>query len=214
VAETGWAAGSQARVEAVVESEQPPPDRPGFEWVLAPNGRARYALTDDGFLLAQKKCARCPAGWRRRWQLRVSGVGLAPPLVTEKRIFYGSLDNRVYGLKRRNGHRLWEIDLEGRVSRPLRQWRALAYGSDPEGAARDPSPPLILVVPDDGGGIVALDARSGAKVAAFDLPEDGGTLVGAPLVTPDGGIVVARQKYTPADASLMVFRLVAAPQPA
>ena len=83
-----------------------------------------------------------------------------------------------------------------------------------DGAVASPSPTLVLAVPDDGGAIVALDAHTGAKVASYDLPDDGGTLVGDPLVTPDGRIVVARQKYTPEDASLMVFRLVPPRQPA
>lgn len=213
LADSGWTEGAVARIVDSGEGEPPSPEEADLEWVLAPGGRARYAVTAEGFLMAQKKCGRCVAGWRRRWKLKVAGVGLAPPLVTEKRIFYGGLDNKVYGLKRRNGHRVWVADLEGRVSRSLRLWWL------PSDAGEDDAEPtapltLVLVVPDDGSGIVALDSRSGATVASYDLPEDGGTLIGAPVVTPDGKVVVARQKYTPADASLMVFRLVAPPQPA
>ena len=214
LAESGWDSGSTARVQSHGGSETSPPDDPSLLWSLSPNAKVRYTLTDDGFLLAQKRCRTCPAGWRKRWRLRVAGAGLAPPLVTEKRIYYGALDNRVYALKRRNGHRVWEADLEGRVSRSLRIWRPAEPEDQAERAARAPSPALLLVVPDDGSAVVALDARTGAKVASYELPDDGGTLVGAPVVTPDGRIVVARQKYTPEDASLMVFRLVSPRQPA
>lgn len=209
LAESGWAADSVACIEPPGGGEPEAPGEATLEWVQAPDGRARFAVTPDGFLVAQKRCGRCPAGWRRRWKLRVAGQGLAPPLVTEKRIFYGAMDNRVYGLKRRNGHRVWEADLEARVSRPLRVWRL-----PPEDGGAERRLTLILAVPGDGRGIVALDVRSGAKVASYALPEDGGTLVGAPVVTPDGRIVVARQKYTPSDASLMVFNLTPPPRPA
>lgn len=214
LAESGWAADSEVRVSPVEGIEKDPRDARSLLWALAPNGKARYALTEDGILLAQKRCKSCAVGWRQRWRLRVAGVGLAPPLVTDKRIFYGALDNRVYGLKRRNGHRVWAADLDGRVSRSLRLWQPPAGEAGPDGEAEETPPSLILVVPDDGSGIVALDARSGAKVASYDLPDDGGELIGVPVVTPDGGIVVARQKYTPTDASLMVFNLVRPRRPA
>jgi hypothetical protein len=72
---------------------------------------------------------------------------------------------------------------------------------------------VILVVPENGAGVSALDAETGAKVASFTLPEDEGWLVGAPLLTPDGKIVIARQKYAPGDASLMVFHIVELSEP-
>ena len=207
LAESGWEEESEVRVQPLGEIERNARDEQSLLWALAPNGKARYALTEDGFLLAQKRCRSCPVGWRRRWRLRVAGVDLAPPLVTEKRVFYGALDNRVYAVKRRNGHRVWEADLEGRISRRLRLWQ-------PPEENEPPAYSLVLVVPDDGSGIVALDARTGAKVASWELQDDDGQLIGDPVVTPDGGIVVARQKYMAEDASLMVFRLVPPRQPA
>jgi hypothetical protein len=71
----------------------------------------------------------------------------------------------------------------------------------------------VLATPDQGTTLVALDARNGAEVASFDLPEGEGKLYGSPLVTPDGKIVVARQKYEEAEASLMILDLSEPPKP-
>lgn len=211
VAESGWTGDSEPRIGLPAEPD-PESARPAYvrlDWSVAPDGLGRFAMSENGFLVAQRKCARCLTGWRQHWVLRVAGVGLAPPLVTEKRVFFGAMDNRVYCVKRKNGHRVWEIDLEARVSRPLGLWRAPADDSDPGKALT-----LVLVVSGGGSGMVALDSRTGAKVASYTLPDGGGMLIGAPLVTPDGRIVVARQKYTPSDASLMVFDLTQPAQPA
>jgi hypothetical protein len=39
-------------------------------------------MIEGNRLLAQKKCKRCRAGWKRKWRLRVSGTVPTPPLVT------------------------------------------------------------------------------------------------------------------------------------
>jgi len=179
-------------------------------WNVAPDGRYRGRISADGRLEVQKRCKRCRAGWRTSWRLRVAGAGLPPPLVTATHVYHGALDNRVYGLKRKNGHRIWETDAEGRLARPLALWRP-ASKENPGKTGE-----LVLVVPEHGEALLALDALTGAKVASYTLPEDGGKLIGAPIATPDGAVVVARQRYAPGDASLMVFDLVppAKPPPA
>lgn len=206
---SGWTAGAQAR-------RVPTGDAPGGSgegargkgWVETEDGKRRYSLLPSGVLLAQKRCRRCRAGWKTHWMLDVAGDDLAPPLITATRVFYGGLDNRVYGLKRRNGHRVWATDVEGRVNRPLRLWSR---------ETDDRSVDLVLVTPDHGREILALDAGTGGKVAGFALPENGGILVGAPLITADGMVLAARQKYNESEASLMVLEITeppaAEPQP-
>jgi hypothetical protein len=184
------------------------------EWSVSPDGRYRATVLPSGHVLAQKKCRRCVKGWQKKWKLRVPGRAIAPPLVTDKRVFYGAMNNRVYGVKRKNGHRVWEADVEGRASRHIVVWPPPAVGSTIGAVTLDPtrSIELVMIVPDSGDRLLALDARTGSRVAEFELEEDEGTLVGGALITPDGKVVVARQKYSPADASLMVFDLAEAPE--
>jgi hypothetical protein len=110
-------------------------------------------------------------------------------------------------VKRKNGHRVWEAYVKGRVSRPLRLWRPVADPSSPDRPPEAQALELVLVTPDHGTAILALEAVTGAEVAIFELPENGAKLYGAPLVTPDGKIVVARQEYNETEATLMVFDL-------
>ena len=114
------------------------------------------------------------------------------------------MDNRVYSVKKRNGHRMWATDVGGRVSGVLVLWSA---ASGAESATDAPHPAAILVVPDRGRRLLALDPQSGTEVASFDLPDPASKWVGAPLRTPDGKILAAAQKYAPADASLLVLQL-------
>jgi hypothetical protein len=215
VAQSGWAADSTPRLT------QSDPRAGGKElegtlWAVTPDGRFRVGVMETGQILMQKRCGRCVKGWRKKWKLRVSGRASAPPLITDTRVFFGATDNRVYGLKRKNGHRVWEANVEGRASRRLELWRPPrgGIGQPPVESALEINLEVLLVVPDEGAGLIALDARTGTRVATFAVPEDGGTLVGPPLVTPDGKIVVARQNYSPADAALMVFDLELPPEPA
>ena len=156
-------------------------------WAVAPDGRIRVSVLESGHLLAQKRCKRCRAGWRKKWKLRLSGGVPAPPLVTDDRVFFGALDNRVYSLKRKNGHRVWEIDVQGRASRSLERWQGtLLDAEQPDALPWEGEPvDVVLVVPDHGGEILALDATSGAKIASYALAEDAGFLIGSPVLTPD-----------------------------
>jgi hypothetical protein len=197
VAMSGWLEGSVPRIV-----RQPPAgEAEPHEWSYSPEGDFRCSVLDSGHILAQKGCGDCRKKWRKKWKLRVAGSDMAPPLLTDNRAFYGGLDNRVYCLKRRNGHRMWDSDIAGRVSQPLALWRS------------DGEVELIILVPDDGRSIIALHAATGSRTAAFDLPQNGGQLKGSPIVTTDGKIVVARQLYAAAQASLMVFDLVEPGEP-
>lgn len=174
-------------------------------WGLAPDGAYRVSGLASGWIVAEKRCRRCRDGWRRDWMLRVAGTSFAPPLVTARRVYFGTTDNRVFALKRRNGHRLWEAEVDGRASRPIALWEA---DRPAEGAA-----PLaaLLVVPETGSALLALDVKSGEEVARFEL-EENEALVGGAVVTPGGDVVVARQSYDARTASLIVLTLEAAPR--
>ena len=89
-------------------------------------------------------------------------------------------------------------------------------GASANGAAKptrgETAPPAdaLLVLPDTGQQLIALDPSSGAELARFELGSGAGRLRGLPLPTPDGKIVVAREKYNTTDASLMVLELTPA----
>jgi len=186
-----------------------PQEPVGSEWIEFDGGKRRYRALPEGRIVAEKRCRRCKRGWRKNWKLRVAGSTVSPPLVTPARVYFAALDNRLYCVKRKNGHRVWIADVESRVSRPLVRWQV--FGGVPGGRDR-PELELILVVPDDRPEVQAWHAASGIKVATFPLGENGGRVVGVPLATPDGKLVVARQRYAPGDASLLVLEL-ASPDP-
>jgi hypothetical protein len=202
VASTGWAAGAPLVLRDARAAEPVPPDSP---WVEDPRGRYRTRPLPDDRILTQRRCKRCRKGWHRAWKARVPGASQSPPALGEQRVYVGSRDNRVYALRLRNGHRVWTADLGERLSKPLVLWspRELAV------EAQEPEQPLrlLLVVPAAGSRLIALDARSGRVVAEHRLEEAEGELVSAPLTTPDDRVVVARQSYARAEASLLVFQL-------
>jgi hypothetical protein len=190
---------------------RPTVDDPAAEsprWVEDVSGRFRYGVVSNQRVEAQRRCKRCKSGWKRRWRLRVPGNTRSHPLVAGSRVYFGALDNRVYGVKARNGHRVWVSDIGARVSQPLVGWE----GEVPPAPPTEDSPPLrlslILVVPDGGTRLVALESERGQHVAAVRLADGEGNLIGGPLTTPDGSIIVARQKYAETEASLMVYRLL------
>jgi hypothetical protein len=170
-------------------------------WVLDPSAKARYRSRPDGVIEGQRRCSRCKSGWKKRWRLRVAGNTLAPPLVTETRVYFGAQDNRVYSVKARSGHRVWVSDVGARVSSRLVYWSGRVNASSEEDLE------LILTVPHGGAELIALEAVHGQPLASVRLADGTGKLVSDPLATPDGTIVVARQAYAEIDASLMVFSL-------
>ena len=92
--------------------------------------------------------------WRKKWKIRAPGSEFARPLITDKRIYYGATDNRVYGVKRRSGHRVWVTDVEGRAIRPL---ELLQVSAPPDvrfiGPRGSRTMDLVVVLPDSGRSI-------------------------------------------------------------
>ena len=116
------------------------------------------------------------------------------------------------GTKNGQSHRVWLTDLGARVSLPLVHWK----GEIPLANVETVVPPrrmsLILAVPDDGNRLLALLPSTGEPVAAVRLEGGAGQLIGAPVATAEGTIVVARQEYAESKASLLVYSLLELPR--
>ena len=177
-------------------------------WVEDAAGKARYRSTGGGWIEAQKRCRRCKKGWKKRWRLRVAGNTPAPPIVFDGRLYFGALDNRVYCVKAKNGHRVWVSDVGDRASLPLVHWESVLTGLDADDPTAVRQVGLILVVPDSANRLVALDRETGGEVAMMRLGDADGRLIGIPVATDRGSIAVAKQAYAAGEASLLVFRMM------
>jgi hypothetical protein len=173
-------------------------------WVLSEDGLFRFRSLPEGRIEAEKLSEKTEQ-WREAWSYRVGGAVLAAPVLDGNRLFFGSIDNQVYAVRADNGHRLWSVDVGARLSRPVALWHGVLQPNAEGEPPREYS--LLIVVPDDGAGMVALDSYNGTRVASLRLPEFESGFVSPALVTPEFGVLVARQKYAPTDAVLMVYRL-------
>ena len=179
------------------------------EWVIGgPAERFRFrSEPGNPPVLAAERRSKGPDGaWKRRWMLRVPGLSTVP-LVIRDRVFVGTRDNRVLGLRAKNGHRLWSQDVGDRVLAPLSPWSAEI--AVPSGAPR--SVAGILVVPEDGKRVIVLDPFDGAKLATLEIPGADARADGGAVAAPDGRIVLLVRGYAPEDVSLLVARAEAAP---
>ena len=174
-------------------------------WLVSPSGHMRFRTVPDGAVEAQRR-RRGGRRWAPEWRLRVGGATPAPPVLAGNRLFYGSVDNQVYGVRADNGHRLWAVDLGARVSRPLSLWQASVPFAASSGAAVVAPLELVLAVPDQGDRLLALDPYDGSRLAEFTAASGEGLVTHA-LVSPDGRIAIGRQGYRPEDAAIVVFRL-------
>lgn len=208
--------GAQAKLEPwpSPESEEGAP-RSVSSWVPGHGGKYRFRSSLEGRIEAERRCSWCRRGWRHAWSLKIAAATLAPPLVLDHRVCFASLDDQVYCLRADNGHRLWTRDLQDRISHPLALWRgtvrAPAKGEVP---ARDIVVQLILVIPDGGGVLLALDPYDGSRAAVFEAPTAEDRMIPSPLVATNGLVVVARQGYVRTDASLTLLRLASPASPA
>jgi hypothetical protein len=63
--------------------------------------------------------------------------------------------------------------------------------------------------------MVVLDVYSGNPMLRYRLASEGEQIVGSPVTTPDGHVILARQGYAAGDAGIIVLKLVQAdPDPA
>ncbi len=176
-------------------------------WSESPDGQFRFRSLPEGYILAERRCARCRRGWKKTWKLRVSGTTPVSPVSAGPHVFFGAMDNRVYCVKRRNGHRVWSADAGGRIAHPLVV--ATTRLELPETGDLQPVEPntVLLVVPESGARLLALNPDDGLKLAQLDFSNGEGTIVGGPLVVDDGQLVITRQRYRQTDASMMVYSL-------
>jgi hypothetical protein len=177
-------------------------------WLVSPNGAYRYQSLPEGRIVAEKRSRFRRSGWRKKWSLRIAGATLAPPLVLDRRVCYASLADDVTCVRADNGHRLWSSDVEDRVSRRLGLWTGTVEARTEKGEATQVKERLILVVPDGGDALIALDPYDGKRRATYELAAGDGKLASEPLVTAEGIVVVARQGYTPSDAALSLLEIV------
>ncbi len=182
---------------------EPVPEEPSFG--LSTDGTTRAQVLDTGHLVVETACRRCRDGWNRKFRLRLVGSAIAPPVITENRVFFAARDNVVYGVRRKNGKRVWDHPVSGRVASRLVLWSGSPGGTSSSATASPVA--LILAVTDEPSALVALDARTGEPVCTYEAGAER-TIVGAPLVLDDGRLVVARQDYRSTDAALVLLETV------
>jgi hypothetical protein len=200
--EGGWARvlpELEASPEIVPEIEAPAPP----EWIPSFDGKHRYRTTAEGLVEAQRR-SRSRSKWAASWRIIAPNSIMAPPILLGPRLCYAGLDDRVTCVRASNGHRVWAVDLGDRLSRGMTCWPACGTGSiDGE---------ILLVVPDDGASLIALDAYDGRRVATFELPAAQRFASPAFVVAGDR-IAIARKGYDAKEAALVLLRLVP-PKPA
>ncbi len=201
--------GAEAEISPMPAEQDPPAvNDPNAEWVLSPEGKQRFRTLREGRVLAEKKGFFFRKKWHSDWKLKTPSATPGPPLVTGKRVFFASLDDQVYSVLRGNGHRAWAVDVEDRVSRPLALWRGAVPGPAPQDGTEVKAGNLemILVVPDSGTLLIALDSYDGTRLASYDVPPDHGRIVGPALALADGRVAIACQGYVPQGASLVLLK--------
>lgn len=177
-------------------------------WVLSPDGELRFRIDDDGRIRAQHRSRWSRDGWRKAWTIKAPRAVATPPLVLGPRLFFAGMDDRIYAVRADNGHRLWAVDVGERVSRPLTRWSGIIPAIDARTRkVRPETLDVLLVVPDSGDAIDALDAWDGTIVGRFPVPAADGWLTSPPVVVGETSVAVARQGYVPEEAALALFAL-------
>lgn len=176
-------------------------------WVHAPDGKLRFRV--DGLtILAEHPSRFARDGWRKSWRLRVGIAIPSPPVVLQDRLCFAALDDQVTCLRADNGHRLWATDLGERLSRRITPWRGnIPTWNERKERIGQEEMDVLLVVPDSGGSIVALDAYNGRILAKREVAPSEGWLVTPVAVVGEAKLVVARQGYDRSEAALAVFQL-------
>jgi hypothetical protein len=173
------------------------------EWITSPDGKRRYRTTQEGLVEAEHR-SRVRKKWVSSWRIVAPNSIMAPPILLGPRLCYAGLDDRVTCVRASNGHRLWAVDLGDRLSRGLTCWPAC---ETPTSAGE-----ILLVVPDDGASVIALDAYDGRRIAAFDLPATQ-RFASPALVVSGDRIAIARKGYEDREAALVLLRLTPPPTP-
>jgi outer membrane protein assembly factor BamB len=171
------------------------------EWVTAQDGKHRYRTTQEGLVFAEHR-SHVHKTWVKSWRIVAPNSIMAPPILLGPRLCYAGLDDRVTCVRASNGHRLWAVDLGDRLSRGLACWPACG-GPTVDGE-------VLLVVPDDGASVIALDAYDGRRIATFELPANQ-RFASPALVAAHERIAIARKGYGDKEAALLLLRLTPPP---
>jgi hypothetical protein len=171
------------------------------EWIASSDGKRRFRTTPEGRVEAEHR-SRARKKWVSSWKLVAPNSILAPPILIGPRLCYAGLDDRVTCVRASNGHRLWTVDLGDRLSREVTGW--------PDHGDRAPEGEVLLVVPDDGASVIALDAYDGRRIATFDLPATH-RFASPALVVSHDRIAIARKGYDDREAALVLLKLTPPP---
>lgn len=183
------------------EDAEPPAEPDPFRWSEGPDGLTRCRAAPGGGLVAEHR-RRTSSPWKEAWRRATAAPVSAPPVVVGRRVLFASSEGRVTAARLSNGHLLWATDVGERLSRAAVLWS----GSLGEaGSGEEVS--LLLVIPDSGTALLALDVYDGRVVARGPVPGERGRLVSPPLLLADGRIAAARQGYALEDAGLGTYRI-------
>lgn len=186
--------------------ERSGPELDRFRWIVARNGRFRWRTAPEGGLIVEKRRNE-RAEWKKSWRLSTPAPLSSPPTQVGRRLVYTTSDGRAHAVRLSNGHRLWATDLGERVSAATAVWSGSLSPSDAARGSAGEAYFLLLVVPDSGTALLAIDVYDGRVLARGSIPGGRGRLVSAPLLLTNGRIAVARQGYALEDAALGFFRV-------
>jgi outer membrane protein assembly factor BamB len=177
-----------------------------FRWVLDAEGRVRCRAAPEGGLVVEKR--RGPKSrWREDWRLPTAAPLSAPPVPVGRRVIFTSSDGRVTAARLSNGHRIWATDMGERLSRGSVLWSGVLGPPNGAASSKPETHSFLLIVPDSGVALLAIDVYDGRVVARGEIPGGRGRLVSPPLLLADGRIAASRQGYALDDAGLGLFRL-------
>lgn len=195
-----------AAVEILPELPAIPED--DTAWVVSADGNYRFRTRPEGQVEAERRSYYNRNVWKRHWRIRVPAATPSPPILVGPRLCWAGLDDMVVCVRADNGHRLWAVDVNDRVSRPLSVWTATMPFASRKGKTESlRTVSVLLVVPDSGRQFLVMDAYDGDRVAALDLPAERGRFASAPVVVSETRIAVARQGYVPDEAALSLIDL-------
>jgi hypothetical protein len=199
-----WSLDLNASEPLITAQEAASPIIEASRYALSASGNYRAEVIPGKRLRLQRRCRNCvPTKWRRAWKLRTAGIAAVPPLVNDRRVYFGSQDNRVFGVRRRNGHRVWASDIGGQAIRRLAWWQSTAVVKGQERGAA-----AVLAVPEPGAEMIVLDAAGGRQIIRYKLPGEEDRILGPVYSDEMGRIWVLRQGYRASDLSLIQIRLV------
>ncbi len=187
------------------EDAEPPAEPDPFRWSEAPDGLYRCRAAPGGGLVVEHR-RRTSSRWKEAWRRATAAPVSPPPVVVGRRVLFASSDGRVTAARLSNGHLLWATDVGERLSRAAVLWNG-PLGEAGSGEEVGSEIALLLVIPDSGTALLALDVYDGRVVARGAVPGERGRLVSPPLLLADGRIAAARQGYALEDAGLGTYRI-------